>query len=208
LTGICEARKGEAINSAQPRIKEEPAMSTKGMKLPRKPGEKGGKGGEPLKKPGTISRKMKQTLELAVEHGIDPKQAYALVNGKIPSKATLGRVKDKARRMSLTAPAMVKLAHQAVRDTLEGKEARYDAVKVFSNGKREAYQEVIVPSYTNKLAAAAMIFDRDQPIKGQQGDQAPSFTHVNMNVYLNKDDRFSATETATETKVIDVEPHE
>ena len=100
------------------------------------------------------------------------------------------------------------MAHQAVKDTLQGKEARYDAVKVFSNGKREAYQEVIVPSYTNKLAAASMIFDRDQPIKGQQGSQAPSFTQVNMNVYLNPSDRFSVTETATETKTIELEPHE
>jgi hypothetical protein len=101
---------------------------------------------------------------------------------------------------------MVKLAHEAVKDTLQGKEARYDAVKVFSNGNREEYQEVIVPSYTNKLAAASMIYDRIEPLRGQQGNQAPQFTQVNISVYANPSDRFAVTENVTENNVIDINP--
>ena len=116
------------------------------------------------KKTGTLSGKMKKTIALAIDHGVEPKEAYMLVNGKVPTPATATRVKQMVEKYSLQRPVMQKLANQAIKDTLEGKEARYDAVKVFSNGAKVPYQEVIAPSYTNKLAAAAMIYDRIDPL--------------------------------------------
>jgi hypothetical protein len=122
------------------------------------------KSAEPRKKPGTLSHKTVQALNLAVNHGVEPKEAYILANGKAPSRATLTDFKRKVSKFSLQAPGMVKLAHQAVKDVLDGKEARYDAVKVFSNGKKVKYQEVMIPTHTNRLAAAAMIYDRTDPL--------------------------------------------
>jgi hypothetical protein len=116
--------------------------------------------------------KTEKVLNLAVNHGVAAKDAFIFVNGKPPSAGTLTSLKDKIAKYSLTAPGMVKLAHNALRDTLKGKEYGYDAVKILGNGEKIPYTEKIIPSYTNKLAAASMVFDRVEPI-------------INRNVNLN-----------------------
>lgn len=126
--------------------------------------EKKGRPAGSGKKPGKLGAKTEKAIELCLTTGITPKDAYTLANGKPPTPPTATRLKHLVEKYSLQRPMMQKLANQAIKDTLEGKEARYDAVKVFSNGAKVPYQEVIVPSYTNKLAAAAMIYDRIDPL--------------------------------------------
>jgi hypothetical protein len=68
---------------------------------------------------------------------------------------------------------MQKLASRAVQDVLQGKVVEVDAVKILANGEKVPYVEKIVPTYTNKLAAAAMVADRVEPIVRQS---------VNLNI--------------------------
>lgn len=117
------------------------------------------------KKTGDLSHKTRKAIALVVDHGVEPKEAMVLTGcTKTVNPQSVSAFKGKVEKYSLQRPIMQKLAHQALRDTLEGKESRYDAVKVFSNGASVPYQEVIAPSYTNKLAAAAMVYDRVDPM--------------------------------------------
>lgn len=118
----------------------------------------------PGKIPGTLAGKTLKAVALVVNHGVEPKEAYTLVNGKEPKRDALDNLKERVRQYSLQTPQMQKLARNAVRDALEGKAVKYDAEKILSNGKRVQYQEVVAPTYTNKLAAAAMVHDRVDPI--------------------------------------------
>lgn len=123
--------------------------------------KKGPKGG---KQPGVLATKTRKAVSLVVNHGVDPKDAYALVNGKPPKRDALDNLREQVRKYSLQTPQMQRLARDAVKDALQGKEMRYDAVKILGNGAKVPYEEVIVPSYTNKLAAAAMVQDRVDPV--------------------------------------------
>jgi hypothetical protein len=131
--------------------------------LEQKPREKQ-KGG--MKK-GQLAGKTKKAVILAAEHGVELKEAMILAGYKPPlSPATVSRNKGLVEKYSLQTPRMQKLAHKAVLDTLQGKEVRYSAQKVTKDGVVVDYEEVITPSYTNKLAATAMVFDRvDPPVK-------------------------------------------
>lgn len=121
-------------------------------------------------------KKHQKAAELVINHGVDEKTALMLAVGKVPDSATLCRFREKVSKYSLSRPALQKLASKAVQDTLQGKVVEIDAVKILANGQKVPYTEKIVPSYTNKLAAAAMVADRTEPIVRQ-----------NMNMNVNVD---------------------
>ena len=162
-TGKTNGRKTtpEVITATPPNQQHSPHEIVEGQIVPVKKSISPNAG----KKPGDLSHKTRKAIALVVDHGVAPKEAMILTGcAKTVNPQTISAFKGKVEKYSLQRPVMQKLAHQALRDTLEGKEARYDAVKVFSNGAKVPYQEVIVPSYTNKLAAAAMIYDRVDPL--------------------------------------------
>lgn len=121
-------------------------------------------------------KKHQKAAELVLNHGVDEKTALMLAVGKVPDSATLCRFREKVSKYSLARPALQKLASKAVQDTLQGKVVEIEAVKILANGDKVPYTEKIVPSYTNKLAAAAMVTDRTEPIVRQ-----------NMNLNVNVD---------------------
>jgi hypothetical protein len=132
--------------------------------------------------------KHQQAADLVVNHGVEPKDALILVTGKNPDRASLSRFREKVNKYSLARPAMQKLAHKAVRDVLEGKEVEVKTQKVTPGGKIVEYTEKLIPSHTNRLAAAAMVADRVEPIVRQNinlninTEVAP----VDLSKYLNR----------------------
>jgi hypothetical protein len=130
------------------------------------------------KLPGTLAKKTQKALELVNNTNIDPKEALTLVNnGKIPCRESLNNFKKNLDKYRLSHPRMVKLARNVVLDTLKG-ESREVTQQYFSKTKGEMVEitEQIVPSVTNQLAAAAMVYDRADPIE-----------HRNINLNLNAD---------------------
>lgn len=108
---------------------------------------------ETLPKEPRFYGKTKRALDLVTEHGVDPKDALILATGN--QNVTSGAVshfREKVRKYSLSRPAMVKMAHQAIKETLAMKPVD------IGDGKQ------MFPSHTNRLAAAAMVADRAEPI--------------------------------------------
>jgi hypothetical protein len=97
-----------------------------------------------------------KTIMALMEKGMDARTALIVGTGNIdPHRNTVTQVKKKYEKWSLARPAMVKLAHQAVQETLAMKPI------ITSDGKE------IHPSHTNRLAAAAMVADRAEPVVRQ-----------------------------------------
>jgi hypothetical protein len=122
-----------------------------------------------------IYGKTQKAIELVVNHGLTPSDALCLATGKQQiDSGTLSRFRAKVQKHSLARPAMVKLAHSVVQDVLRGKADSVTTQKLGKNGQVVDIIEQIAPTHTNKLAAAAMVFDRAEPV-------------VRQNVNLNGD---------------------
>ena len=130
--------------------------------------------------------KTQKALHLLQTHDISPKDALTLARGSVPSRDAVTKFKQKAARYSLTRPAMVKLAHNVVKDTLIGQVQSYTTEKIGKNGQVVTIVETIAPTVTNQLAAAAMVFDRAEPVVRQNvnlnGD-IKDFMPVNLGSY-------------------------
>lgn len=113
---------------------------------------------------GELNRKTKTALDLIATAGVDPKTAYILAsNGRTPSSASLSRLTQKVEKYSLQTASMQKLASSVVKDCLKGKEATYTVQKAVAGVGIVDMEEKIIPTWTNKLAAAAMVQDRVDP---------------------------------------------
>jgi len=120
-------------------------------------------------------KKTERACQLIVNHGVDPKEALKLATGNpSPGRTAVMEIRQKAARYSLQRPSMVKLAHKVVKDTLSGKADKITTQKLHRDGKVIEIVETIAPTHTNKLQAAAMVFDRAEPV-------------VRQNVNLNGD---------------------
>ena len=117
------------------------------------------------KKIGCISRKIATAINLSVNHNMTPKDALILAdNGKVPNKYQVSRLKIKCDKYRLTQPSMAKLAHHVVKDVLKGVPMSIPQQSVGRDGQVIDYQEIIPPTYTNRLAAASMVYDRVDPV--------------------------------------------
>ena len=97
--------------------------------------------------------KTKRALDLVANYGMEPKEALIMATGNTsPTSKTVLEFKEKVRNYVLSQPSMVKLAHKAVKDVLGMKPI------VMGDGKE------IIPSHTNRLAAASMVYDRVEPV--------------------------------------------
>ena len=112
--------------------------------------------------------KTSQALKLVLDHGVTPRDALLLARGgNPPSVAAVKNFKQKVAKYSLTRPAMVKLAHDCVKNVLSGVVDVHTTEKIDRQGNVVTIRESVAPTHTNKLAAAAMVMDRDQPIVHQ-----------------------------------------
>ena len=103
-----------------------------------------------------------QAMKL-VSIGETPANALKLVNNqKTITSGAVAHFNKKLRNYSLTRPEIVKLARNAVKDCLQDKPIN-----------NETY-----PTYSNKLAAAIMVYDRIEPVIKQN-------LNVNVNTELH-----------------------
>jgi hypothetical protein len=110
------------------------------------------------------ARKTQQAIKLVAEHGVDAKTALMLVHNRPVDPSAVKAFRKKVAAHALTRPAMVKLAHNVVRDVLQGKADEVTQQKLDRNGQVVEIIDKIVPTHTNRLAAAAMVFDRVEPV--------------------------------------------
>jgi hypothetical protein len=124
-----------------------------------------------------MSHKTRKAIDLVLEHGVEPKDAMILTQCvKTVNGENISRFKAKVQKYSLQRPVMQKLAQQAVKDVLEGKVVEYASEKAIAGIGVVEFTERVAPTYTNKLAAAAMVYERTEPVLRQ-----------NVNVNLNVD---------------------
>jgi len=96
-------------------------------------------------------------------HGVDAKTALLLTNPykDTVSRESISKTRAKFKKYTLTAPTIVKLAHNAIKDCL--KDQPIISTKRDRDGN--AISEAISPTWTNKIAAASMIYDRFEPVR-------------------------------------------
>mgnify|MGYP003395182586 CR=1 FL=1 len=111
--------------------------------------------------------KMYKKTEMALKMlaiGETAETALELVNQKKVSKQAARNLREKWKKYSLTAPSMAKSAHSQIKRILasEPREAR----KYHMEGEREVVDSIqeILPSDTNILSAATMVYDRYEPV--------------------------------------------
>jgi hypothetical protein len=104
-----------------------------------------------------------------------------------PNKDTVTDLKRKSEKWLLSSPDLQKLAHHAVRDTLKMKPIK---VKVSPYGDEDMF---IYPQVSNRLAAAAMVVDRTEPIKQDRGPQS-----VTNNIQVNVRELFNTQHVVSE----------
>ena len=125
------------------------------------------------RKKGQLTTKVRTAIKLTADHGVPVKEAMILAGygPRLPNSTVKG-IRDKAAKYALTSPRMVRKAHRAIEDTLDMKPITYAASKPVAGIGVVDYTETIMPTVTNRLAAASMVMDRDQPT-------------INRNVNLN-----------------------
>lgn len=141
---------------------------------------------EILQKPPKYYPKTLEAIQL-VNAGISPELALKFSNQKDNIRPeTVSRFKQKLKKHSLTAPAMVKSAASQVKRILAAEVREIDQQKVTKSGEVVDYKEVIAPSDTNILAAAAMVYDRYEPAIKQTVQINIDVDPVNLDDYRNK----------------------
>lgn len=122
----------------------------------------------PTKPKGTLDKTTRKAVKLVVEHGVEPKDAWELVNGKTPSRDAVANLKAKCSEYSLQTDEMQRLASRVVKNTLKGKPIVCERTTIDrKTGQVIDYTDNQYPSHTNMLAAASMVQDRVDPIVRQ-----------------------------------------
>lgn len=127
--------------------------------------------GQTKKKRPPLNNQTVKAIELIQQTGCEPKAAYFLATGRIPSQRSEYRLQEKVAKWSLQTPQMQKLATNAVKETLQMKPLK---------AKDKEGNDVVIsyPSHTNRIAAAAMVQDRVDPAVRRQ-------ENMNINVDLH-----------------------
>lgn len=107
-------------------------------------------------------------------NGFNSKQAYELAGGKkVHAESTPYVMDRKIKTKSLVSPKLKKLAHLAVEETLRMQPVDIERVVVTKEGNQVRVQDKLYPSHSNRLTAAQLIIDRDEPAIQK---------HLNMNI--------------------------
>ena len=135
---------------------------------------------------GCMAGKTKKAIALVEQHGLTPREALILATGKPNiSHAAVSSFKAKVAKHSLQTPQMQRMAASVVKDVLKGSTRSFETEKVI-NGQKVNVTETLAPSYTNQLAAAAMVYDRLEPIVRQNlniNANLKDFMPVNLDDY-------------------------
>lgn len=127
--------------------------------------------------------KTEQALRLCAI-GTDPAEALKIVNGKDKiHRNAVTSLKKKYAKWSLKNPSVVKLANNQVKRILQGEGRGIEQQKVTAQGQVIDYTETVVPSDTNILAAAMMVYDRVEPIKGNDPGDTPGVQFIDLTTY-------------------------
>jgi len=109
--------------------------------------------------------KTQEAVNLIINHGVDDKTALVLTGCKAAhDTGALSRFRKKVSKLLVAQPKRVRSAMQALDDTLRMVPITYDASRPVAGVGKVDYTETIMPSITNRLAAAAMVLDRADPI--------------------------------------------
>lgn len=107
-------------------------------------------------------------------NGFSKKKAYEIASGKTDFHPSTPNAKEKAiRSRSIVNPELVDLAHKAIQDTLTMTPQDITRTVVTKEGDTITFKDKLYPSHSNKLDAAKMIVDRDEPAVQK---------HMNLNV--------------------------
>lgn len=140
--------------------------------------------GKTEQKPLDLARCQQKTITQLrmMDNGVDALTALQLTNNKTNiAPITKYKLQEKYKRYSLLQPSMRKLAHNAVKDCLT--DTPITQVKKDKQGN-EIIEE-IAPTWTNKLAAAAMVYDRVEPVVRQMQSINIDISAINLDDYRN-----------------------
>jgi hypothetical protein len=119
-----------------------------------------------------------------VQNGADEKTALQITNNKLDiSERAIYKLKDKIKKYSLTHPKIIKSANNQIKRILNGEVREVERTAVTKTGDIVKYQEVIAPSDSNILAAASMVYDRFEPVKGSDQEQGAGNTYIDLSQY-------------------------
>lgn len=126
-----------------------------------------------LELPDEMELKDKAYLVLRA-NGFNPKQSHELAGGKKAKSSGTPYMREKRlRTKSIVIPKLKKLAHQAVEETLRMQPVDIERIVVTKDGNQVKVNDKLYPSHSNRLTAAQLIIDRDEPAIQK---------HLNMNI--------------------------
>ena len=150
-----------------------------------------------LNNPQNYAPKTLQAIAL-VNAGLDPKEALKAVNYKQDIRPeTVSRFKQKVKKYSLQAPKIVKLAHNAIIDCLTDQ----PIIQTKKDKDGNEINEAISPTWSNKMAAASMVYDRVEPVIHKAESVSHHVIHpVDLSKYRND----AIIDGGSSTEVIDI----
>jgi len=134
----------------------------------------------------TLPKLQQKTIDAMrmVQAGLTPREAlqYANVTDHISGEA-VSKFKAKLKKYSLLAPDIAKLAHHQVRRILKGRAREVVQEKVTKAGEVVKITEQIIPTDSNILAAAAMVYDRYEPVQAAEQGSGQTINYLDFSSY-------------------------
>jgi hypothetical protein len=119
-----------------------------------------------------------------VNNGADARTALQITNSKADiSNVAVYKFNQKYKKYSLTHPKLIKSANNQIKRILAGETREIDQQAVTKAGDVVDFKQTIAPSDSNILAAASMVYDRFEPVKGQDSEQPSGNTYIDLSQY-------------------------
>lgn len=119
-----------------------------------------------------------------VEAGLDPRDALQAANlTKHISDQAVSKFKEKVKRYSLTQPSIVSSAGFQIKRILKARAREEAHQKVTKEGQVINYIDNVYPTDSNILAAAAMVYDRYEPVQAQDPASGQGNTYIDLSSY-------------------------
>ena len=133
--------------------------------------------------PKKYCKKTKIALKM-LAMGETAENALRLTNARDTiSREAVQVLEEKYRRWTLSSPTMAHLAHSQVKRILKSIPRRVKKEVVLKNGQTAEIIEQIVPSDTNILSAAMMVYDRYEPIRGGEDKDQCTQQYIDLSEY-------------------------
>ena len=133
--------------------------------------------------PNKYTQKTKIALKM-MAMGEAAETALQLTNSRDTiSREAVRKLEAKYRRWTLNSPTMAHLAHSQVKRILKSIPRRVKKEVVLKNGQTAEITEQIVPSDTNILSAAMMVYDRYEPVRGGQDENQHIQQYIDLSEY-------------------------